>query len=281
MIENLRLKELIEIVKANRAFYEEFVQHLQNHDYSSIARFVAEPSDNKALAVIRSYLEHRFHAVLHDGLGRPYAVSDANWYFLAWVLRDAPVQRLQPLLKSVPVNEVRKFIGPLLPDAEHWRWPVISEVLLARLEGSRRALKGTIFENIIRQCLRELLEVQSIPLQVRDQGIQIAGETYDVVVIGKTNSILMPVKTRETMGGGHALLFTRDIHKSISAAKKQNYICIPVIIAESWSGNLKALNADRYVYIEANPNQIELVTSRLQAEFAKLLPLFRDLATRT
>ena len=36
---------------------------------------------------------------LFDGLSRPYAsTGKAKWYFLVWLFRDAPAQRLQPLL---------------------------------------------------------------------------------------------------------------------------------------------------------------------------------------
>ena len=290
MIENLRLRELIAIVKTNKAFYDEFVQHLAENGYSNIAQFIAESDDKHGIDVIASYLHRPAKATLYDGLGRPYIVSKARWYFLAWILRDAPVQRLEPLLTGLPgkspeqrktylLNEVRKFIKPLLPEAEHWTWAVISEVLLARLEGSRRALKGSSFENVIRQCLRELFEKHTIPLTVNTRGTRIGGETYDVVIAGKRNSILMPVKTRETMGGGHSLLFTRDIHKSIGVAKELGYVCIPVIIAEAWFGDLKALNADAYIYIKANPNQVEEITVELQNKLENLVTIFKDLGT--
>jgi len=181
------------------------------------------------------------------------------------------------------LNEVRKFIKPLLPEAEHWTWPVISEVLLARLEGSRRALKGSSFENIVRQCLRELFDKHSIPLIVNPAGAKLGGETYDVVVIAKgsstlapDNSVLMPVKTRETMGGGHSLLFTRDIFKSVGVAKDLGYTCIPIIIAEAWSGDLDALKASAHIYIKANPNQVQRVVVELRAKLEALVDTFSN-----
>jgi hypothetical protein len=132
------------IVKTNKAFYDEFVQHLHENGYPSIAAFIAEQSDSKAVGVITSYLKRPAAAPLYGGLGRPYATAKARWYLLAWILRDAPVQRLEPFLNDIPgdsqeerkaalLNEVRKFIKPLLPEAEHWTWAVISEVLLAFL----------------------------------------------------------------------------------------------------------------------------------------------------
>jgi len=295
VLDNLRLRELIEIVKTNRAFYDEFAQYLTIHGYPSIAAFIAEKDNKHASDVILSYLQQPEKAVLYDGIGRPYANSKARWYFLAWILRDAPVQRLEPLLGGLPgetvgerraylLNEVRKFIRPLLPEAEHWTWPVISEVLLARLEGSRRALRGSSFENIVRQCLRELFDKYSLQLIVNPTGTKLGGETYDVVIVSKGNTtlepskcVLIPVKTRETMGGGHSLLFTRDIFKSVGVAKDLGYRCIPIIIAEAWSGDLDALKADAYIHIKANPNQVEPVVAELQTKLEALVDTFSDL----
>lgn len=73
-------------------------------------------------------------------------------------------------------------------------------------------------------------------------------ETYDVAVSGSNGTILMPVKTRETMGGGHALLFTRNIHNSITVATNAGNQCLPIVIAESWSGDLDSLPCDYFIY---------------------------------
>ncbi len=151
---NLRLKELVAIVRENEQFYRDFVGFLNAEGYKSILEFIQEPSDEKAAQTIAKYLSRASEAKLYDGLLRPYANAKAKWYFLAWLLRDAATQRLQPLLKNMPgetaierktylLNEVRKFVGPLFPHAENWEWSAISEVMLSRLEGSRRALKGT------------------------------------------------------------------------------------------------------------------------------------------
>ena len=88
----------------------------------------------------------------------------------------------------------------------------------------------------------------------------------------------MPVKTRETMGGGHANLFTRDIHKSIGVAHKAGYECVPVIIAESWRGDLTSLACKVSVYIDKNPNQVTEVRPLLEAELARHVKIFRKIA---
>jgi hypothetical protein len=289
VLENLRLRDLVAIVRQNQAFYEEFVRFLSTHGYADVHAFVGERKDSEAVRVLEAYLTSQSTAKLYDGLGRPYSDTVAKWYFLAWALRDAPAQRLGPLLRSVEgatrdrkkaslLNQLRKFVGPLFPEAEKWEWPVLSEVMLARLEGSRRALKGTHFESLVRDALRSLFESHRIDLQVGEKETRINQETYDVQVTRGTKTVLLPVKTRETMGGGHANLFTRDIHKSISVARDNGYECIPIIIAESWGGNLESLGCAHHVYIQANPNQTAEVQKALRDSLERLLPFWRSFA---
>jgi len=289
VLENLRLRDLVAIVRQNQAFYEEFVRFLSTHGYADVHAFVRERKDSEAVRVLEAYLTSNSTAKLYDGLGRPYSDTVAKWYFLAWVLRDAPAQRLGPLLRSVEgttldrkkatlLNQLRKFVGPLFPEAEKWEWPVLSEVMLARLEGSRRALKGTHFESLVRDALRSLFEAHRIDLQVGEKETRINEETYDVQVNKGTKTILVPVKTRETMGGGHANLFTRDIHKSISVARDNGYECVPIIIAESWGGNLESLGCPHHIYIQANPNQTAEVDKALREALKRLLPFWKSFA---
>jgi hypothetical protein len=289
VLENLRLRDLVAIVRQNQAFYLEFVRFLASHGYSNVHAFVREKRDGEAIEVLEAYLPSQSTAKLHDGLGRPYADAVAKWYFLAWVLRDAPAQRLAPLLHSVEgdtlvkkkaalLNQLRKSVGPLFPEGASWEWPALSEVILARLEGSRRALKGTHFESLVRGFLRSLFTAEALDLQVGEKETRINEETYDVQVIHGTKVILLPVKTRETMGGGHANLFTRDIFKAISVARDNGYECIPIIIAESWGGDLKSLGCAHHIYIKANPNQMEEVERLLVAALGQLLPVWRSFA---
>jgi hypothetical protein len=286
MIKNLRLKELVAIVRRNHSMYEGFVVHLAKYGYTHLSGFISESDDRKATQVILDYFESQQEETLLDGMGNPYSTKKGRWYFLAWILRDAPAQRLGPLLKSMPgktlsqrraclLNEVRKFVAPLLPEAEHWTWPVISEVFLARLEGSRRAGKGAAIEKVIRTILSDLFAKNGLSLIVRDKQERIDGETFDVIIDGGASLVLMPVKTRETMGGGHAYLFTRDIGKAIDVAKQHGHICIPIVIAESWGGDLDSLDVGVYVHIAKNPNDLESVVDELRKEMSALLPLFR------
>ena len=290
ILHNLRLRELVAIVQENRSFYQDFVDFLVEERYASILDFVQEASDARAINTINRYFDRPGDVRLYDGLLRPYSNSRAKWYFLAWLLRDAATQRLQPLLKTAPgdtltdrraylLNEVRKFVAPLFPDAESWEWHAVSEIMLSRLEGSRRALKGTLFEGLVRRILENLIKRHELALQVSRAQVRIADETYDVQIIGETASILIPVKTRETMGGGHSLLFTRDIYKSILVATDNGYTCVPIVIAESWTGDLDALESELYIYIQANPNQIASIEPLLAQKIEdNLLPLLKAIA---
>jgi hypothetical protein len=289
VLSNLRLAELVTIVNANKPFFDDFIEYLRDVGYPGIPSFLAEKSDKKALAVILGFLQRTSKVTLLDGVGRPYDNAQARWYFLGWLLRDAPAQRLRPMVDAVPgattqarqaylLNEIRKFVGPLFPAEESWGWATVSEVMLARLEGSRRALKGTLFEAIVRRTLKTVLDENRIKVEISPREVRILDETYDVQVSGPRRSILIPIKTRETMGGGHAMLFTRDIHKSIAVAEKNGYQCLPVVIAESWGGDLKSLKCENYIYIKVNPNQVPIIEPLLADRFRELIGVFRDLA---
>lgn len=288
VVENLRLRELVLVVTKNRPFFDEFRQFLSGYGYVTIKDFVSEESDEKLDQVLTAYFAHNFENVLFDGIARPYTAIKSKWFFITWLLRDAPQQRLQPIVSSLTegtatqkkiwvVKRILRFVAPLLPDHQQWQWEAVSEVMLQRLEGSRRALKGNLFEAIVRTQLKELFKRHKLKLTVTDVEIRLNDETYDVEVIGSKANVLMPVKTRETMGGGHALLFTRDIHKSISVAHESGFNCIPVVIAESWGGNLGSLPCENYIHIPVNPNQVDRINPLLESRLEDLVAEFQKI----
>jgi len=285
VIDNLRLKELALIVQANHRYFLEFESFLAAEGYAGISEFVNDADNDRALRTISRYYAKPFNESLLDGIARPYESRKAKWYFMAWLFRDAPAQRLGPLLNSVDgntptekqvnlLNSLRKYVAPIF-SVDSWKWPAFSEVMLARLEGSRRSLKGGLFENIVRAALTDVFAGHKLELTISAKEIRLNDETYDVQVIGSKGKILIPVKTRETMGGGHANLFTRDIHKAISVAHANGFECVPIVIAESWGGDLKALHCDHHIYIQLNPNQIDLVRPLLVQELDALIEVFR------
>lgn len=284
--DNIRLKELAMVATLNKPFFDNFTDFLHTKDYINLYEFVVESDPLKARKVIKEYLDSNVpnQLKLYDGIARAYPDDKAKWLLLGWIFRDAPEQRLRGFLKEFSgtqnerkaelINQVRQYAASVFPDRDRWNWLPISEVMMDRLEGSRRAIKGNLFEEIIRRSLSDIFSKNNIQLFIDKTQIKLGGETYDIKVSGKKGTILIPVKTRETMGGGHAHLFTRDIHKAISLANESGYKCIPVIIAESWTADLATLNCQELVHINKNPNQVVDVEILLVKQFELLKEVF-------
>lgn len=289
IIDNIRLSELMIITQQNRAYFDEFEKFLSIQGYSSIYHFIQEQSEPAIRKVLIAYFSHSFTSFLYDGVGNAYKADKAKWLFICWLLRDAPEQRLRPIVSSLDqgnktanqiylISKLIDYIRPIFPSPISWTWEAFMEVMLDRLEGSRRALKGGFIEGIVRSILFSVFsEMKLSTLSISPKQIALGGETYDVSITGPNGTILMPVKSRETMGGGHAQLFTRDIHKSISVAEEHGFMCIPVIFAESWQGNLGSLPCQNYIYLPINPNQISNNMENLEGEVKKIIATFRSI----
>ena len=286
--DNLRIRELAVIADINKPFFEDFMNYLMDRGFDSVYDFISDQSESGGFETILRYLNRDLppSAILYDGIARPYPPRKAKWLFLGWLFRDAPEQRLRPMVSSMPgespnerraalLDIVRKGLVSSFDGDAYWQWEVIREVMIDRLEGSRRAIKGTLFESIVRRILVNLFDHEGMSIEVPRKETRLEGETYDVSLIGAKGTILMPVKTRETMGGGHALLFTRDIHKSISAARDAGFECIPVVIAESWTGDLQSLGCEKTVYLNMNPNRIKSVEESLEVELKNCIEYIR------
>ena len=288
VLENVRLKDLVAVARENKQFYEDFSEYVKNKGYDNVHDFVMEENGKKGYEVILDYLNRDNGMNLYNGVLDPYNPSKSKWFFLAWLLRDAPAQRLQPMLKHVPgdhynerraylLNEVREFLQPLYPDERHWQWTPVAEVMIDRLEGSRRAARGTLYERIVRRNMSSVFEDSGLDLEISDKEVEMEGETYDLHISGKNGTLLIPIKTRETMGGGHASLFTRDIKEAIRVAESNGYPCLPIVIAEAWGGNLESLESERHIHIKANPNQISDVESVLKEEMKEEIESFKQI----
>lgn len=216
MIENLRLRELALVAEQNRPAFEDLCAFIRERGYSSLQDFVICGDGARAQADILRYLRRPLPngIRLYDGIARPYAADKGKWLLFGWVLRDAPEQRLRPMVSSMEgatpserqaaiLEQVRAYVGNIFPEASRWEWAAISEVIIDRLEGSRRSIKGTLFEAIVRRILNKLFVEAGLKLTVSEVEIRLEGETFDVSVVGALGQVLLPVKTRETMGGGH------------------------------------------------------------------------------
>ncbi|HLF88612.1 MAG TPA: hypothetical protein VI451_06705 [Anaerolineales bacterium] len=56
VLHNLRLQELVAIVRENKRFYDDFVNFLQEEGYKTILEFIRDESDEKASSTISKYL---------------------------------------------------------------------------------------------------------------------------------------------------------------------------------------------------------------------------------
>ena len=194
--DNIRLKELAIIANSNKLFFDDFINFIQSESYRNLHEFVTEKDSSKAQQVLLKYLKRKVpkDLNLYDGIARPYSPSKAKWLFLGWIFRDAPIQRLQNILKNIDgtanerkailLNDVREYVSTILPEPERWEWFPVCEVMMERLEGSRRAIKGNLFEAIIRTNLKEIFKTNNIKLAIGETQIKLGGETYDVTIMG-------------------------------------------------------------------------------------------------
>ncbi|MFN8483156.1 MAG: hypothetical protein U0768_08935 [Anaerolineae bacterium] len=223
---------------------------------------------------------------LFDGIGRIYPHTKACFYFFAWMIRDAPQQRLSPLIsrmqKADDISRLTAETDCLAALIFEYRdlvrsfdWQVVREIVLDRLEGSRRSFAGHSIEASVRASLITALQYyysvygnygKYRTVEIAKKQIKLGKHTVDVSADliaregGDRTRLLIPVKTRETEGGGHSHLFTRDIITAINDLKQEahNYHIVAVVIAQNWStSELSAMRdqVDRVFYFNMSPNK--------------------------
>jgi hypothetical protein len=224
----------------------------------------------------------------------------------AWLIRDAPQQRLGPLIQRIIRNSKKSrteaeaealsaLIHKYRGNVKTFVWQAIREVIIDRLEGSRRSIKGHEREIVVRTALLIAIQIffekhgnygKYAGVELADKEIMIGNETFDVSANlidaqgERVRRILVPIKTRETEGGGHAHLFTRDIKSALNAAKFDNAddFLIAVIVAKNWSEREKETIrtlVDHAAIFDLSPNEFSEFShdeqSRLNAFIAALL----------
>jgi hypothetical protein len=224
--------------------------------------------------------------LLFDGVGHVYSHDKACFYFFAWMIRDAPQQRLSPLIskmkkangvtrRQAEIDALVELIVEYRLTVKSFEWTAIREIVIDRLEGSRRSISGHRIETHIRTAL--IIAVQHYYTiydnyglfkepKIAKKQIKLGKHTIDVSaeLTPKNGSnivhLLIPVKTRETEGGGHSHLFTRDLITAISDIKQEFNCChmIAIIIAENWSeSEITTIDSkiDLVFYFNMNPNK--------------------------
>ncbi|WP_217996352.1 hypothetical protein [Alicyclobacillus shizuokensis] len=240
--------------------------------------------------------------LLFDGLGRTYDHAKACFYFFAWMIRDAPQQRLAPLISQMrkadnidaltaQVDTLVKLIMEYRSIVKSFEWTAVKEILIDRLEGSRRSLRGHFAETGIRVGLATALQSyysaymnygKYKSVHIAERQIKVGRHTVDVsaTMIDKTTGkpvpLFIPVKTRETQGGGHSHLFSRDIITAVNDIKEihPNAHIAVVIIAENWSPEEISVILDKIDFVfhfNMNPNVFVTLDEESQRNFNRYI----------
>jgi hypothetical protein len=265
-ITHTRLVDLARLADRARPFYDWVEMTFQSSMTSSATLdhlLMTATSTQINNAIQSCYQANTIPPLLFDGIGRTYPHRKACQYFFAWVIRDAPQQRLGPLInkivkeqqkpkQQVEIEVLTALICEYRKIVKTFAWDAIREVILDRLEGSRRSVKGHEKEILVRAACVGAFQAyfayhnnygNYYGVEIVDGQVSLHNAGYDVVVnllnaTGETiRRILIPIKTRETQGGGHAHLFTRDLIAAIHtlrAENQQDYLLV-VIMAVNWS----------------------------------------------
>lgn len=149
----------------------------------------------------------------------------------------------------------------------------VREVIIDRLEGSRRSIKGHDLEILCRTALVTAFQTyyqthnnygKYKAIDIAESQIKLGKHTFDLSVKlkpgdGSERLLLIPIKTRETEGGGHAHLFSRDVVTAIAETRERvstSVICL-VIVAKNWSPReIESIEGliDYVFYFDENPN---------------------------
>lgn len=286
-ISHQRLGDLARLADQAKPFYDwvekVFQQTLRTN--KTLNQILNSASlQNIESAIFTCYSKYEDLPLLFDGIGRPYSHRKSCYYFFSWLVRDAPQQRLSPLIQRMSnqdnrerylleIASISSLIVTYRSILKTFEWQAIREVIIDRLEGSRRSIKGHERETIVRTAI--LQAIQSFydahknygvfsHIDISANQVLIEQDTYDVVIsLFKNNDIIsrifVPVKTRETEGGGHAHLFSRDIRSAIQTVKRLNQknFLLLIIIAQNWSAKEQANlddELDQLIVLKKSPN---------------------------
>ena len=298
-ISHLRLLELTKLADQAKPYYE-FIERIAKQvtcSHYSLNEILLTASKSKLKQIFTAvYMNDDFsRPPLFDGIGVPYAKHKASFFFLSWMIRDAPAQRLRPLISKMvkssdkKVSSIECEIDSLVNLFSEYRnkvksftWEVTREIVIDRLEGSRRSHSGHVQEVIFRTALATAIQTyfsshlsfgQFDSVEILPKQLKVGNETVDITVSlkknGKVRNLYFPVKTRETQGGGHAHLFSRDLIAAISSihSAEPDALIGAFIVAETW--NIQDLSPvknqiSRIFYYNMNPNELETLSDQEQ-----------------
>ncbi len=299
-LSHIRLVELSQLADQAKPFYlwveKTFQRVLDTTSFLDEIMLVSSKEQlENCIRQCYSANEQQGLPILFDGIGRSYPHQKACYYFFSWMVRDAPKQRLEPLLQrivrqskrrrvDIEIEALAALIYKYRQNLKTFAWDAVREVIVDRLEGSRRSILGHERETVVRSAL--LIAVQQYFTDHSNYGIcskveipagqiKIWNETYDVSarLIGVEGQgerdILVPVKTRETQGGGHSHLFTRDIMSAINAVRESRAesFVVAVIVAKNWASRESETvrdKVDHAAIFNLSPNQFQIFSDEQQ-----------------
>lgn len=313
-ISHARLVDLTRLADQARPFYEWVESNFQastgkNLTLNDLLMTCTAAEIETAISLCYQAQGNADIPFLFDGGGRTYSHQKACYYFFSWLIRDAPQQRLSPLVQriakvsgkrrlEVGVEVLTTLIVQYRANVKTFFWAAVREAIIDRLEGSRRSIRGHEKEVIVRTALA--VAIQSYferhkkygvyrGIEIPDKQVIIHNESYDVSANlldeqGEAiRRILIAIKTRETEGGGHSHLFSRDILSAINtarAASPQDYLVV-VIVAQNWSRreaeNLQEM-VDHLILFEISPGEFKTFDNVTQNDFNKFIESVFDQA---
>jgi hypothetical protein len=167
-VAHYRLVELSKLADQAKPFYDWIEKHAKkvtgSHRSLNEIILTCTKAELKDI-IINCYLDATEEKpFLFDGIGRPYPHIRSCFYFFAWIIRDAPQQRLSPLISRMQkVDNVKKntaevdslveLIFEYRDLVKNFDWATIREIIIDRLEGSRRSISGHNLEVHVRTAL--------------------------------------------------------------------------------------------------------------------------------
>ena len=304
-VTHYRLRELTKLADLAEPFYiwvEKVAQKITGLQNISLNEILMSVPDSDLRRIFeKCYNFKGSKPAIFDGIGRTYEHKKGCWFFFSWLIRDAPNQRLSRLTARMrkikkldkTTSEIDTLVALFIEyrdDVTSFEWNAIREVIIDRLEGSRRAAKGNLIEAFGRTALLEAFQEYYSEygnygiynsFEIAPKQIKIGNHTVDVSAKvssekGKEWKILMPMKTRETEGGGHSHLFTRDLISAISDLRKieKNISIIVFIIAQNWSPNELSViddEIDLLIHFDMNPVAFRSLDSKTQQRLNALI----------
>lgn len=305
-IAHYRLIELTKLADQAKPFYDWIEKHAKmvTGSHKSLNDIILTSSKADLSKIIKAcYLDpNEEKPFLFDGIGRVYNHSKACFYFFAWIIRDAPQQRLSPLITRMQkAKDVKKIVAEtdsltaLISEyrnlVKNFEWATVREIVIDRLEGSRRSISGHHIEANVRTGL--ITAIQNFfaiynnygkykKVEIADKQIKVGRHTVDISAKlypkngDEPINLLMPVKTRETEGGGHSHIFSRDILSAITDIKKEltNYHISVIIVAENWSvAEISTITneIDKIFHFNMSPNRFHGFDDKAQIELNKYI----------